>query len=151
MLGGVGRAASGSNNYGPFRTNTNSGRAVQGGSVSVSVRIHDFAEMDRQVLSQAARSENGPPLPGAAEHAYSTLNSRHRPATAREPLPDNDEDAERAAKDLAVTRYLRKGQAAKAEGKLEVARVWFRLAEKQGSEAATAELGKLNRSVAQRN
>lgn len=151
LLGGVGRAASGRINSGPLRTNTNTGRDVQGGSVTASVRIHDFAEMDRQVLSQAARSDRTARLPGQAEHAYNTLVGRHSQLQAAESVRLGSDGSDESATAQSADRYLRKGMTAKSEGKPEVARVWFRLAEKHGSTDATAELGKLNRSIARRN
>jgi hypothetical protein len=80
FLGGVGRSASSSSVYGPFRANRNFGRSTTGTGVSVRVWIHDFEELDRQALEAA-----GPPGPRAAgshpasraDRAYEALRNRN--------------------------------------------------------------------------
>lgn len=88
LVGGMGRAASGRSQYGPFRSGTNYGRSLAGSSVSAHVQIHDFAEMDRRILNsptngglQSVTSRRGPKndetrLNERAEHAYQTLRGR---------------------------------------------------------------------------
>jgi len=64
-LGGVRRSAAGGNQFGlpGLPGNRSASAAAQGGGVSVSAQIHDFAEMDRRLLEQAATMRG--PLPGA--------------------------------------------------------------------------------------
>lgn len=165
LIGGVSRGASGSSNYGPFRSGINSGRAFSGSSVSAHVRIHDFAEMDRQILesasgrrSQQAADDSRPSdirLADQSEHAYqvlvkgkagasgsggsgpATISSRHPGVTDSAGDAHARDDGESAAE---AERLFQKGRRAVAAGNDEVARVWFRLAEKRGSAAAAAEL-----------
>lgn len=164
VIGGVSRGASGTSNYGPFRSGINSGRAFSGSSVSAHVRIHDFAEMDRQILDSASdqrtlRHANGSGgndirLADHSEHAYQVLRNGSAastrttgPATPSVPerrtaAADSDRDADGAAAASAAEaeRLFQKGRRAQAAGNSEVARVWFRLAEQHGSAPAAAEL-----------
>jgi hypothetical protein len=81
FVGGVGRSASSSSSYGPFRANRNFGRSTSGTGVSVHVWIHDFEELDRQALEAAGKSEShlagSRPL-SRADQAYETLKRRSR-------------------------------------------------------------------------
>jgi hypothetical protein len=55
-LGGVGRSASSRSIYGPLRHGTSMGLSSQGTGLSVGVRVHDLAEMDRAALEAAGRA-----------------------------------------------------------------------------------------------
>ena len=84
FLGGVSKAAIGTNRYGgPLRSGTNSGREFSNSSQSVSVYIHDFEAMDAALLNAAApspttRSRSDTPINPRATHAWQTLQARHR-------------------------------------------------------------------------
>lgn len=81
FVGGVGRSASSSSSYGPFRGNRNFGRSMSGTGVSVHVWIHDFDELDRQALEAAgnsASSRAGSHPRSRADRAYETLKRRSR-------------------------------------------------------------------------
>src|SRR3569623_2067602 len=53
LLGGVNRGASSRSIYGPLPMNSNRGQAFQAGSISSSVSIIDFEEMDQAALEAA--------------------------------------------------------------------------------------------------
>jgi hypothetical protein len=76
--GGVSRARASRSTYGfgPFRSNR--GLSSQSSRLGVGVRIHDLAEMDRQVLRAAdnnRRARNDVALSPAAERAYEALRA----------------------------------------------------------------------------
>lgn len=79
-LGGVSRGKMSRSTYGfgPLRSGTNMGLSSQSTTLGVGARVHDMAEMDRQVLhaaETARRARNDVALSPAAERAYETLRS----------------------------------------------------------------------------
>ncbi|MFN0055762.1 MAG: hypothetical protein ACKV0T_26765 [Planctomycetales bacterium] len=152
-IGGVGRSASSSSNFGPFRNNTNFGRSTQGSNLSVSATIHDFDLLDRQALDAAGGSRSRrkhKPLDPRAEHALRSLLERDGQTTekaSREPTGGNvartDPDSEPAA--LSGDELLRRGLKAEASGQRGVALAFLRQARERGSGSARDELARLER------
>jgi hypothetical protein len=54
FLGGVSRAGESRTSFGPLRSGTNTGLFREHSGMSVTATIHDFDEMDRQLLSRAS-------------------------------------------------------------------------------------------------
>jgi hypothetical protein len=81
-LGGVSRAASGRNSYGPIRSGTNSGFEMSNASQSVSVSIIDLDTMDQELLESASRNAaaraDKRKIPPRAELAWQSLQARQR-------------------------------------------------------------------------
>jgi hypothetical protein len=157
-LGGVGRGASGSSVYGPLRSGTNTGRSTQGGSISIGVRIHDLAEMDRQTLElagKARRERDNAPLPRAAENAYEALRARPktsdmsagaRSAAVATTQPVRNERTMDAAQDgPSIEKLLERAHSAEADGKRELALTYLRAARNMGSAVAQKEIDRLDR------
>ena len=71
-LGGVRRSATGGSQFGApgLGGNRAGGAAAQGGGLSVSAQIHDFAEMDRRLLEQAAAMRGD--VPGSLNRKSTT-------------------------------------------------------------------------------
>jgi hypothetical protein len=79
LIGGVRRGASGRSRYGFAPPNQSTGTEISGSSMSVSVTVHDFAEMDAQALAQPTRSavpSRAPRLSPRAEWAWQNLSAR---------------------------------------------------------------------------
>lgn len=157
-IGGVGRGALGSSVYGPLRSGTNTGRSTQGGSMSIGVRIHDLAEMDRQTLEatgKARKDRGNAPLPRAAEDAYQTLRARPKTSDmstgARSTVvattqPVRNERTGDAAQDgPSVEKLLERARSAEADGKRELALTYLRAARNMGSAVAQKEIDRLDR------
>jgi hypothetical protein len=99
VLGGVGRAASGTSRYGLGAPSRSMGSEVSGSSFSASVTVHDFAEMDARALARGPQRDatgrndgRGQPLKTAkspsgklsprAEWAWQNLSARNTPPQA---------------------------------------------------------------------
>lgn len=136
-LGGVGRAAQGSNQFGfpGVPGNRSSAAAASASRSSVSVQIHDFEAMDRALLDQAAAmrtSTNSPiashprsaRLPGRTAEAFSSLKEIRRARQKSPPAESNSAelmaraDAARAAGNLGSARVLYQMAARRASGPL---------------------------------
>ncbi len=154
LLGGAGSGATGRSSYGPFRSGTNSGSSFSGGSVTARAQIHNFEEMDRLILDEAARRQNdNAPLTPAAQHVWRALRERAattRTNDAQRAFQGQAAPASGAGRDdrppepaTAVVQLVERGRRAAARGQIEVARVYFRLAEKRGSRVARDELARL--------
>ncbi len=103
--------------------------------MSTTVWIHDLREMDEQLLNQPVAREGTFRLSPKAEHAARSL-SHGSQNVAMENADKNgprDEASEAA-------RYLKRGQESVAAGKIEVAKVYLRLAVDRGSTEAAQEL-----------
>ena len=83
FLGGVSQGATGTKRFGgPLRSGTNSGRESSNSSVSVSVQILDFEELDAAALQAARRgaaraTSDKTPLNSRAAHAWRSLEAGH--------------------------------------------------------------------------
>lgn len=81
-IGSIGRAGASRSRYGigPTRSGSNLGVFNESAGMSVGVRIHDLAELDRQVLaaaeSRSSRTREKTTLPPQAERAYKVLSRR---------------------------------------------------------------------------
>ncbi len=133
-LGSIGQARESRTTFGPLRSGTNIGLDRQHTGVSVGVYVHDFEAMDQYLLNQGTTSSpaGSSHLSGNAGHAWNQLQARHSglPSTAQiAPQP--------AAKS---EKYWRLGQQAEREGKRSVAKLYYRIAGKYGSEAAKTRL-----------
>jgi len=157
-LGGVNRAQSGMNEFGsplsPFRNRAfGSQRSASG--VSVSVYIHDFEELERELLSRSGGS--GPQLttlrsPDGTTRAVVTSDRvptgsgdpRRAPrAVVRSPdrttpLPSIEEIrrqrlADQEARQAEAEDFFERGQAAEEAGKTNVARMYYQMAAKRAS------------------
>jgi len=152
FLGGVRRGAMGRSSYGPFRSGSALGLESSGGGISTHVQIHDMAEMDRQILASApARDESRARLSPRAEHAWQSLRSRQGGTAyagsntgAIGSAPENFKPLMSAQTVEQGQAYLAKGRAAVARGKVELAKVYFRMADKLGVREAKSELALAN-------
>ena len=160
FLGGVKRGAMGRSSYGPFRSGSALGLESSAGGMSAHVQIHDMAEMDRQVLnSAAARDETHVKLPSHAEHAWQAMKDRPsrgrfaQAASSRQDFQGGvDGGTSRSVVSVATVdqgqAYLAKGRTLVAQGKVDLAKVYFRMADKLGIEGAKSELALANQKSA---
>lgn len=161
-LGGVNRAATGSTSRGTpllgklpglSRLTRSRGisRTTSASSMSVHARIIDHAELDRQVLAEAARLRNarGTSLVdlGAQRRAdflsrnvgrsapdlySSSSSSTVKTATSVDEIRRRNEAA-RSKRDAEAASYFEKGQLALANGKRGAAKVYFNMAARRAS------------------
>ncbi|MEX0715273.1 MAG: hypothetical protein WD066_01730 [Planctomycetaceae bacterium] len=163
FLGGVSRAASSRNTFGPypFRAGSSVGRESQSSGISAHVRIHDLAAMDEYLLG--VDTGRTPPQSRPATTARGELMRRNfdRPglassgpvgispaaSAARVAVPSITPAGLRDAASPAEGHH-RLGLRAEARGDAAVARIHFRMAAERGSEAARAKLAEFDRSTA---
>ena len=161
-LGGINRAYSGRNEFGtpllPFR-NRSFGTQRSASGVSVSVYIHDFEELEREVLSRAGGSD--PKLttlrapdgttravvqsdPGAAGSGDPRRTLADGPGDPRRtpdraaPLSSIEEIrrqrlADQEARQAEAEDFFERGQTAEAAGKTNVARIYYQMTAKRAS------------------
>lgn len=141
-LGGINRAYSGRNEFGtpllPFR-NRSFGTQRSASGVSVSVYIHDFEELERELLSRAGGSD--PKLttlraPDGTTRAV--VRSDPGAADRAAPLPSIEEIrrqrlADQDARQAEAEDFFERGQTAEAAGKTNVARMYYQMAAKRAS------------------
>lgn len=133
-LGGVGRAAHGSNQFGfpGVPGNRSSAAAASASRASISVQIHDFEAMDRALLEQAAAMRNSTRslpasrpgsarLPGQATDSFPSVQEIRR---ARQNSPPADSSS---------TELMARADAARAAGNLGSARVLYQMAARRAS------------------
>jgi hypothetical protein len=128
-LGGLGRAAGGSSQFGVpgIPGSRSSSSATQASGVSVSAQIHDFAEMDRQLLEQAA-AMRGKKLEGASRpRRGSTSQAVSSVAEIR-----RTHEAAQVADDQVARDLLQKAEDAFSAGKYGVATIYYRMAANRG-------------------
>lgn len=145
-IGGVSRGATSRNSYGgPFRSGTNSGSEFSHQSMTASVFIHDFDELDRQALAIAgdAGSRDSVRLSPHAANAYNALTQRRTGAGASAgavstpaPLPGTAVPTTTADRSSEIPRWLASAKKARSDGKEQLALIYFRLAAKAGSPEA---------------
>lgn len=129
-LGGVRRAATGSNQFGFPGTpgNRAGGATASAGGMSVLVQIHDFEAMDRALLEQAAAMR-----PGTAAADASARN----PTLEGENAPSLKEIRRRRAEMAIIahgtTELMARADAARAAGNLGSARVLYQMAARRAS------------------
>ena len=158
-LGGVSRARASRSTYGfgPFRSRPNMGLSNQATSLGVGVRIHDLAEMDRQVLRAAEntrRARDEVSLSPAAERAYETLRARQ----AEQNIRNGAESAVVATGTLATgnpaapadtgpppEKLLDRARQAESAGKRGLALAYLRTARDAGSVEAGREINRLSK------
>jgi len=155
LLGGINRAATGRNEFGtpllPFRPFRNSGIGTDrsASSMRVSAYIHDFEAMEEALMSQPTtrRVSSNRRLPRSQAAAYAqTIQPRAGTATSLETTwqPDLPEAEEPPAVSVADARahrarqkhtrageamdFFARGQRAEAEGKANVARIYYQMA-----------------------
>lgn len=150
-LGGINRAYSGRNEFGtpllPFG-NRSFGTQRSASGVSVSVYIHDFEELERELLSRAGGSD--PKLttlraPDGTTRAVvrsdpdaaGSGDPRRAPDRAS-PLSSIDEIRRQRLADLEARQaeaedFFERGQTAEAAGKTNVARMYYQMAAKRAS------------------
>lgn len=164
LLGSISRAADSRRTYGfgPFRPGSNRGSDRSHTSLSTSVFIHDLRAMDEAILNGttdgngAAHITGHPPLRQTDHREYSLrgLTSARRNDAVRETYSLNAqavppaqftpaESTPAEPVESKADRYLRLGREAVAAGKLSVAKLHFRAAERNGSTAAVSELASL--------
>lgn len=149
FLGGVSRAASARNTFGPFRSGTNTGISRQAGGLTANVHILDMRELDQAVLS-SARPDAGPRLSGPAEHAWQTLARRESGVGPTEAVPTVSEAGQRVSALDQAERYERLAEDAERRGKSTVARLHWQMAAKHGSAVAAERMRHLNGTAARR-
>jgi len=148
LIGGVSRGATSRSTYGPFPSGSNTGRSLEGGSLSVGAYIHDFEELDRQALSAAEsspRTKRDQPEDARTDRAREALIRRDRGGTARRRTaisPPADQEKERG---LNSDELLERGRKAEAAGKSGVAVAFYRQARDRGSADAGRELDRLQK------
>ena len=167
LLGGIGRAASGRNEFGmplapirPFR-NSAIGHEVGASSMRVTATIHDFEAMDEYLLSGGGGSGGAVPPLGAAAMGKMVLPRNGQigqswqvalpPSAEPNAFADRRNDAplaaERSKADEAADFFAR-GQQAEAEGKFNVAKICYQYVARRGNgplkEQAVARLDAIN-------
>jgi hypothetical protein len=151
FIGGVKRAGSSRKSFGPFRSGSSFGMFRDYSALSTHVNIHDLGEMDRQILRQANRNAySGRPtvLTGHAAHAYTMLtaryNSRSRLAS-KSPRQASGRVASAAGTSpvTSAARSFQLGQNAERKGRMSLARLHYRMAEKLGSARAREKMSAL--------
>lgn len=152
--GGVNRAADGRNEFGapllPFG-NRSIGSERSASSVWTSVYIHDFQAMDEALLSRARGSTYRPPvrrsltpspsatagsrtLPAQPQAARTTWQARSTPLPTTGPLSQSvaqlkaERVGEQQARAGEAQQLFERGKTAEIKGKLNVARIYYRLA-----------------------
>ncbi len=164
LLGGVSRAGESRNSFGPFRSGTNTGMFREGSSTSVSVTIHDFDEMDRMLLGQAASGTSTARSSPRGNDPYQELLARSQRrgvaatdtsglAPRRGVTGGTPAVASRGESSASVVAggasaslgdyYFERGRDAEERGAASVAKLHYKLAAKHGSAAATARLASL--------
>jgi hypothetical protein len=155
LLGSVSSAASSRSLSGPWGMPRGSSIGVERShsAVSAHVAIHDFAEMDRSLLDQAA----GRPTPtrrpafttaaelgGSARRTVASSDSARDalPTAASTPAPASLPPRDTLATDRAA-RAWELGRAAEARGATNVARLHYELAARHGSRLAQERLQQL--------
>ena len=128
-LGSVNSAAAARSWTGPFRTNTSLGLEARGSSMSAGVYIHDLREMDEALLAQARNSKTM----DVWEQRLAERRSQ-QPATAA---------ANRVVKSASrVNEFEALAQRAEERGKTSVAKIYWRMAAKEGSTLAPTKLAR---------
>ena len=151
-LGGVNRAASGSNEFRvpllPFRPFKNRaiGQDVSSSSVWVTAQIHDFNEMDEYLLSQPTAYNNSYQRAASAQFAGRELaapvpvvQGPPSPAMSLAQLRAEHSDEQVIRQQEAATLYQR-GRNAEAEGKAGVARIYYQMASRRADDRLKAEI-----------
>lgn len=141
FLGGVGRAGESRRFGGPLRSGTSTGLFREHAGVSATATIHDFEEMDRLLLGEgSAGTASGTRLSAGAEHAWESLSRQHAGPT-RQPVNGRTGAGGQAAATPSTSandrqargeKFYQLGLRAVSEGRLTVARLHFRMAEKNG-------------------
>ncbi len=144
-LGGIGSSSSGRTQRGipglpsrPF-SNSATGRSTGAGNVSVSAQIHDFDEMERQLLGDGSTVASArpfhPPLALAQQQATKIdprgagrSNARGSVATIRAQVA-----AEDAAREKEAAENLARGRQLLSEGKSGVAKIYLQNAARHSS------------------
>ena len=150
LLGGVSSGAASRSIYGPLPMNSNRGQAFQAGSISTSVTIIDFEEMDRAALEAA---EGRRPISSGknSNREYQLMlarNAKRMPKQLPQVVAGSPTD-EPPRSDDHGDRQFQLGSQAEARGNLSVARLHYRQAVKRGSSEAARQLAELDRSTPQ--
>lgn len=127
--------SSGSSSYGPFPANRAFGTGASAGGMSVHVTIHDFDAMDAAVLRQAGMSPaqiDGLKLGVGQKDANTTAGSVAD--VRREQVAAVDKQQQEAAD------YYQRGQSAEAEGKANVAKIFYQMAARRASGEMKSEI-----------
>jgi hypothetical protein len=155
LLGGIGRASSSRSEAGvpllPLRLFRNSAISAErsASGASITVTIHDFAAMDEFLLGQAGAQQPLPVVPPRAiamgnlprpPSAPASPSWRLKPpagAEGPEPMSVADARAERekqqAARQDEAANFFARGRQAEAEGKRNVARIYYQMAARSAS------------------
>jgi hypothetical protein len=170
FMGGVNRAASGRNEFGtpllPFR-NRSIGMDRSASSTWMSVYVHDFEAMDKQLRGQAtaagvstlqtSRLPARAPQQIALESPSPVKNVWRQPAAAGPAAMSVAQlrvqhQREERARDAEAERWLERAKNAEAAGKANVARVYYQMAARRASgelkDRIAARLESLSASVA---
>lgn len=167
FLGGVNSAGESRSNFGPLRSGSNTGQFRSASSASVSVFIHDFEEMDRQLLGQAGRGaiSTGPTIDGyrdllarsqrrgsslAADHGFNGTRLADGPvpkAILTNENPTTREEAPSLPADQGE-RSFRLAEQAERRGALAVARLHYQMAARHGHGEAEERLASLKATAA---
>ncbi|MCY2964454.1 MAG: hypothetical protein NT069_12610 [Planctomycetota bacterium] len=151
MVGSVARSVRGGTTYnGLAPAGTRVGAATTGSSLHARVWIHDFEEMDQQVLTAAASRPK--PVAGKlnrrAEGAWNQLEISQTSRAAKSTVSADSSRpvaATTGKENLAAegARLYREGVLAEEQGRKKLALAFFRTAAKQGSPEAQRELARL--------
>jgi hypothetical protein len=163
-MGGINRASTGRNEFGtpglgklpflgrPFKS-TAIGQQYGASNVSVSAYIHDFEAMDEYLLSQptatrslsslnrsrsaiAAMGRTVQPRPPGAGSSWDVAAPSSAPAPMTVAQAQADRQARQNARVEEAARFFARGEKAEAEGKANVARIYYQMAARR----ATGEL-----------
>lgn len=135
LMGGTRRSSSGSSQSGPLRGSQSRGSSAAAGGIDVSAFVHDFEAMDQAVLAKAAQkrgeqTRENPNFPAArsGERLSSVADIRRRQVQGTGQEADDSGG------------YLNRARAAVADGKPNVARVYFQMAERRAQGSAKADI-----------
>jgi len=170
-LGGIKRSADSRSTFGvpllpirPFR-NTAISSERSASSMHVNVWIHDFEAMDRYLLDQPSRGGGSgvvttAPIGGGASRIAGPVDWASVPEApaggAESPLGSVAEERQRRARKQAqaaseAERFFERGEAAEAEGKSSVAKIYYRMAARRATgplkAQLTAKLEAINRAA----
>lgn len=140
FLGGVNRAAAGTNDLGvpllPFApfSNRGIGQDRSASHVGVSVFIHDFETMEAAIAREASRSSTLHPRLPVAQYPLPP-----REPASRSSLPSVTEirrrgQSQQVSREEEALDFFRRGERAEAEGKATVARIYYQMVIRRASD-----------------
>lgn len=130
-LGGISTAGTSALASGPFFPQSASGSTMNSSGMSISVQIHDMAELDAAVLAQTKSigSSSSSSLAGTKSPASQSVAEAHR-----------QHEQEVAAVDDQARDYYQRGLLAESNAQVGAAKVWYQMASRRATGAFKAEI-----------